>query len=297
MEKRYESLTLFEFQQQFPDDQACYHYLAGRKWPNGFICEKCGHTHHCKGKLEQTRQCTKCGYQSTPTSNTLFHKVKFPILKAFYIVYFISTNKQGISSTELSRKLGLRQKTCWSFKQKVMKAMASSQQFPILGKVEVDEMVVGQQEEGTRGRQNEDKKLVVVAIEREGKGIGRMYARVIKDGSNVSLRPFFEDHIAPGAEIKTDKWKGYNPLQKQFPNLTQVKSGEKGVNFPHMHRAIMMLKTWLRGTHHSVEHLQAYLDEYCYRFNRQLMKGKIFDNLLDRMLAHEPVYCKKLTIY
>ena len=111
------------------------------KWFGGFKCERCAHTHYCKGKLDRTRQCTKCGYQATPTSNTLFHKVKFPILKALYIVYFVATNKQGISSTELSRKLGLRQKTCQSFKRKAMIAMASSQGYPLKGKVEVDETV------------------------------------------------------------------------------------------------------------------------------------------------------------
>ena len=152
MEKKYQSLSLFEFQSQFPDDDACYKYLASRKWSNGFKCEKCGHHHYCKGKQKYTRQCTKCRHQESPTSNTLFHKVKFPILKAFYIVYFISTNKKGISSTELSRKLSLRQKTCWSFKRKVMKAMGSSGNYPLTGKVEVDEFVVGKQEEGTKGR-------------------------------------------------------------------------------------------------------------------------------------------------
>lgn len=230
MEKRYESLTLFEFQQQFPDDQACYDHLANLKWPEGFICEKCKHTHYCKGKLARTRQCTKCGNQATPTSGTLFHKVKFPILKAFYIIYFIATNKQGIASTELSRKLGLMQKTCWAFKQKVMKAMVSSQRSPMLGKVEVDETVVGQEEEGTKGRQNENKKLVVVAIEREGKGIARMYARWIKDGSHQSLKPIFDDHIDPKAVIKTDEWKDYGSLKSEFPNLEQVPSGKKGNN-------------------------------------------------------------------
>ncbi|HBH07640.1 MAG TPA: IS1595 family transposase [Flavobacteriales bacterium] len=150
--------------------------------------------------MKHTRQCTRCGYQAAPTSGTLFHQVKLPILKAFYIVYFIATNKQGISSTELSRKLGLR--------QKAMKAMASSLKYPIMGKVEVDETVVGKQEEGTKGHQNEDKKLVVVAIEREGKGINRMYARVIEDGSHASLKPFFEDHIDPGAKVSTNEWKG-----------------------------------------------------------------------------------------
>jgi len=297
MEKKYQSLTLFEFQQQFSDDKACFEHLAKLKWPNGFVCEKCGYNHSCRGKLERTRQCTKCGYQATPTSNTLFHKLKFPIVKAFYIVYFVATNKQGVSSTELSRKLGLRQKTCWSFKQKVMKAMKSSQQFPLLGKVEVDEMVVGQQEEGIKGRQLGKKKLVLVAIKRNGKGVDRMYARVVKNASNKSVEPFFIDHIDPSADVKTDKWKGYDALSKQYPKLRQVSSGRKGTNFPDMHRVIMMFKAWLRGTHHSVKHLQGYLDEYCYRFNRSLMKEDIFDNLLNRMVLHRPVYYKNFTIY
>jgi len=126
MEKRFQSLSLFEFQSLFPDDNACLQYLADTKWSNGFKCSKCGHEKYCKVKQPHSRQCTKCRLKASPTSNTLFHKVKFPLLKAFYIVYFVSTNKKGISSTELSRKLNLRQKTCWSFKRKVMKAMASS---------------------------------------------------------------------------------------------------------------------------------------------------------------------------
>lgn len=296
MEKKYESLTLFEFHRQFPDDQTCFDYLAKLKWPEGFVCEKCGHNHSCKGKLDRTLQCTKCGYQATPTSNTLFHKVKFPILKAFYIVYFISTNKQGISSTELSRKLGLRQKTCWSFKQKVMKAMKSSKKHPLSGSVEVDETVIGQQEEGTRGRENKRKRLVAIAIERKGKGISRMYARVIANAGNKSLKPFFEDHISTDAQVKTDRWKGYTPLKTKYPNLEQIESGIKGGNFPDMHRIIMMMKSWLRGTHHAVDHLQSYLDEYCYRFNRSVMKKDVFQNLMQRMAAHHPVFIKNISI-
>jgi len=288
MEKKYDSLTIFEFQEQFPDNDSCQNYLAEMKWPDGFKCERCGHSRYCAGKLAHTRQCTKCKYQATPTSGTLFHKVKFPLLKAFYIVFYMGTSKKGIASTELSRKLGLRQKTCWLFQQKVMKAMASSGKYPLIGKVEVDETVVGQQEEGVVGRQNNRKKQVVLAIEKKGKGVGRMYARVIDNAGSKQLKPFFRDHISPQAMIKTDKWRGYMPLKKQYPNLLQIDSGKKGKNFPDLHRTIMMFKAWLRGIHHSVDNLQAYLDQYCYRFNRSQMKGAIFDNLLARMVEHSP---------
>jgi len=289
MEKRYKSLSLFEFQQMFPDDQSCMDHLAKLKWPGGFVCEKCKHRKYCKGKLEQTRQCTSCGYQATPTSGTMFHKVKFPLLKAFYIVYFMSTNKKGISSTELSRKLNLRQKTCWLFRKKVAQAMKSSKQYPLKGTVEVDEMVVGQQEEDVVGRANKKKKLVIVGIEKQGKGVSRMYAKVISNANEESFKPFFADYIDKEAKIRTDGWSTYQTFLDQYPNLMQEKSGKKGENFNDMHRVIMMFKAWLRGIHHSVMHLQDYLDEYAYRFNRSFMKENIFDNLIARAVKLSPV--------
>lgn len=294
MENKFKSLTIFEFQERFPDEDACFEYLIELKWGNGFVCPNCGHTNYCKGKRKHDRQCTSCHRIVSPTSGTLFHKLKFSILKAFYIVYYISTNKKGISSTELSRKLGLRQKTCWSFKQKVMRAMKSSGRYKIRGKAEADETVVGGQEEGTKGRKNKKKKLVVFAIERKGKGVSRMYGKVIKQSSSKELGAFLESVLEKDASIKTDKWRGYQPLGKKFSNLLQIESGKKGNNFPDLHRAIMGFKGWLRGMHHQVEHLQAYIDEYCYRFNRSFMKEGIFDNLLVRMVNAPPVTYKQI---
>jgi len=219
MEKIFKSLSLFEFQNRFRSDDDCMEHLSLLKWPNGFVCERCQNQKYCKGTLRQTRQCTKCGYQATPTSGTLFHKVKFPLLKAFYIVYFMSTNKKGISSTELSRKLDLRQKTCWSFRTKVSKAMKRSEKYPMDGQVEVDEFVVGQQEEGVVGRKNDKKKTVIIAIQKEAKGVKRMYARVIGNCSNAKFKPFFEEHISKNAQIKTDGWSGYTPFKKNTRTL------------------------------------------------------------------------------
>ncbi len=288
MEKRFESLTIFDFQQQFPDDKSCMNYLSNVKWSSGFICPQCSNTKYCNGHKEHIRQCTKCNYLASPTSGTLFHKVKFPLLKAFYIVYYISTNKKGISSTELSRKLGLRQKTCWLFKQKVMQAMKSSGNNKIKGKAEVDETAVGGQEEGVVGRKNGKKKLVVFAIEKTGRGVSRLYGKVITRSSAKELGDFMKANIDTRAIVKTDEWTGYKPLKKEFPNLSQIPSGKKGENFPDLHRVIMGFKGWLRGMHHHADHLQAYINEYTYRFNRNFMKANIFDNLLNRMMLAKP---------
>jgi hypothetical protein len=263
-------------------------YLSNSKWSEGFTCPQCGNTKYCKGDKVHIRQCTKCNYLAWPTSGTLFHKVKFPLLKAFYIVYYISTNKKGISSTELSRKLGLRQKTCWLFKQKVMQAMKSSGNNKIKGKAEVDETVVGGQEEGVVGRKNGKKKLVVFAIEKTGRGVSRLYGKVIEHSSAKELGDFMKANIERDAIVKTDEWAGYKPLKKDFANLSQLSSGKKGENFPDLHRVIMGFKGWLRGIHHHADHLQAYINEYSYRFNRNYMKATIFDNLLNRMMIAKP---------
>ena len=104
-----------------------------------------------------------------------------------------------------------------------------------------------------------------------------------------------KDHIAPNADVRTDKWAGYKGLEAEFPNLIQEKSEKKGKNFKELHRTIMMFKARLRGVHHSVLHLQPYIDEYTYRFNRHKMKEDIFENLMKRMVDSEP-YTYKMII-
>jgi len=190
---------------------------------------------------------------------------------------------------ELSRKLNLRQKTAWSFKRKVMAAMKSSGNHPLEGQVEVDEFVVGGKEKGVKGRQHgAKKKKVVIAIEKKGKGVSRIYAKQIDDYSKKSILPFMRQHISANADLKTDGWTAYDNISDEFP-LHQQELSQGGSNFPSLHRCIMMLKAWLRGTHHHVNDLQPYLDEYTYRYNRHLMKRGIFENLITRMIKHPPL--------
>ena len=294
MEQRYNSLSLFEFQEKFPDDNSCMSYLSDEKWKDGFVCPSCGHLKYCSAKRPYDRQCTKCNRIASPTSDTLFHKVKFPILKAFYIIYFLSTNKKGISTTELSRKLSLRQKTCWLFKRKVMTAMKSSGSNKIKTNSEVDETVVGGQEENVKGRKNDKKKLVVFAIEKKKRAVSRLYGKVIKHSSAKELGDFMKETLEEECNIKTDCWSGYKPLVKEFKNLTQILSGKKGDNFTDLHRTIMMFKAWLRGVHHKVRDLQAYIDEYTYRYNRNFMKEGIFYNLMNRMIKGKKITYKQI---
>ena len=136
-----------------------------------------------------------------------------------------------------------------------------------------------------------EKRLVVVALEILGKeGVGRAYAQVINSASAKEFKSFFNDYISTEAHVVTDIWKGYLPLKKNYPSLEQVPSN-KGANFPELHIHIMNIQGWLRGIHHhcSKEHLQGYLDEFHYRYNRRNHMNTIFDNLISRMVRNAPV--------
>ena len=219
----------------------------------------------------------------------MFDKVKFSLLVAFHIVFKIATKKKGMSTLELSREFELRQKTCWGFKWKIQKAMQSSMQNPLEGLVHVDEFLVGGPEEQKRGRSLGSKKLVVVALEVTKDGVGRAYAGIIEHASSKELGAFLNKYVSKEAQVITDEWKGYTPLKKQYLKLEQIASDD-GKKFKDIHIHIMNVKGWLRGIHHhcSKEHMQGYLDEYHYRYNRRSNMGSIFDLLLKKMVAKPP---------
>jgi transposase-like protein len=283
------------FHKQFKDEQSCYEYIAGVKWANGYKCKRCGNGKYCKGKKLFSRRCIKCRYDESPTAGTMFDKCKFSILIAFHIVFKIGTKKKGMSSLELSHEFELRQPTCWEFKWKIQQAMQSSKQYPLEGEVYVDEFFIGGPEEQKRGRSKGNKRLVVVALEKVKKGVGRAYAQVIENASAQEFTPFFNTYISKNAKVITDEWNGYLPLKEQYKALKQIPS-DAGENFPDLHIHIMNLKGWLRGIHHhcSKERLQGYLDEYHYRYNRRNYMGTIFHKLIKRMVDGEPKRLKSV---
>lgn len=284
---KFTGVNSITFNKRFKHDSVCYEYLSLIKWENGFICRKCNYAKYYKGKKAFSRRCLRCKYDESPTANTMFNKLKFSILIAFHIAFKISTKKKGMSSLELSSEFELRQKTCWAFKRKVQLAMRSSLKSPLTGMVHVDEFVIGGPEEGKKGRSKGLKKLIVLAIEILEDGVGRAYAEVIENSSAKELGGFLVKYVSKDAEVTTDKWRGYLPLKMEFLKLKQVAS-EDGKNFKELHIHIMNIKGWLRGIHHhcSKKHMQNYLDEYHFRYNRRSNMGTIFDVLIRKMVNY-----------
>lgn len=277
-----------KFNQRFKNNDDCLEYLSELKWAEGFICKRCQNNKFGNGKIPYNRRCTRCRYDESPTAGTMFEKLKFSLLIAFHIAFKISTKKKGMSSTELSSEFELRQKTCWSFKLKVQQSMQSSLNHLLTGTIHVDEFMIGGPEKDKRGRSKGLKKLIVLAIEILEDGVGRAYAEVIEHSSADELGAFLRKYISKDATIVTDKWRGYTPLKKEFVNLKQVDSDD-GKNFKDLHIHIMNIKGWLRGIHHhcSKEHMQNYLHEYHFRYNRRSNMGTIFDVLMRKMVFFE----------
>ncbi len=278
--------NLLEFTEHFQSDTDCKEYLANIKWKSGFICLKCEHkASQIRNNLSRT--CNKCSYTESASANSLFHKVKFGLRKAFFICFEMSTTTKSLSASQMGVRFGITEKTARLFMHKIREAMKSSEQNPISGIVHVDEFVIGGKEKGKVGRSyNTKKKKVVTAVELTDKGkVKRMYAMSIEDYSSKQLVSIFEKHIDKDAEITTDLWCGYRPLSERNYKIKQIESNG-GMNFQALHTMIHQVKSWIRTTYSWVSkfNINRYLNEFCYRINRSQNKANIFNNLIIRMV-------------
>ena len=289
-------LSRKEFRAKFGSEDQCLAYLSIVKWGEEYSCRKCKNKRFSAGKKKYNRRCSRCGYDESPTSHTLFHKIKFGIENGFEMAYDIVTSKKGASSIWLAERFGVKQTTAWLFRRKVQEAMKSSEQFPLEDEVHVDEFEIGTPKKGEQGRSKSEKKIrIVIALEYRNGKPGRGYARVIDDYSAKSLKTIFDVHIDKQAKITTDGWTGYAPLKKAYPHFEQ-KLSDKGQNFKMLHIQIRNFKNWLRGVHSYCHesYINQYIQEYFFRFNRLNFRTTILEKLLNRMIVHTPINYKSI---
>jgi transposase-like protein len=214
-------------------------------------------------------------------------------------MWWVAAQKNGASALGLQRVLGLRSyRTAWTWLHKLRRAMVRPGRDRLAGTVEIDETYLGGVEKGVRGRQVEAKTLIVVAAQEDGGRIGRIRLRQIADASAASLIPFVQHSVEPGSVIHTDGWLGYEPLEKNGyrHSVTVLRGRERSPSelMPRVHRVVSLLKRWLLGTHQgavSHKHLDYYLDEFTFRFNRRRSRsrGKLFFRLVQQAVNIEPV--------
>ncbi len=283
--------NLLEFAARFRSDEDCKEYLAGIKWRSTFNCVKCGH-HGSQIRKDHSRTCNKCSHTESASANTLFHKVKFGLRKAFFICFEMSTTTKSLSASYVAERFGVTEKTARLFMHKVREAMKSSENYPMDGNVEVDEFVVGGKEKGKVGRSYDvKKKKAVCAVEYTDDGkVKRMYSMKIDNFSAKELKKIFVKHISKEANVTTDKWKGYWPIMSDY-QIEQIES-DFGNNFQKLHTMIHQVKSWIRTTYSWVSdfNIDRYFAEFCYRLNRSQSKNNIFNNLIERMVGADKIY-------
>ncbi len=287
--------NLLEFTERFKTNEDCKEYLSNYKWENGYYCVKCGHN-ASQMRADFSKTCNKCSHIESASANTLFHKVKFGLRKAFFICFEMSTTTKSLSASYMGVRFGVTEKTARLFMHKVREAMKSSGENPMDGEVEVDEFTVGGKEEGKVGRSYDTKKKKsVTAVQYTDKGkVRRMYIMQIENYSSKELLKIFDKHISQRAKVLTDNWKGYRPISRAY-NIKQIESNN-GANFKTLHTMIHQVKSWIRTTYSwvSASNINRYFDEFCYRLNRSQSKNTIFNNLIQRMVACDKKYQQNL---
>lgn len=291
--------TIMEFEQEFNTEEACLEYIFRLRWPEGFRCARCSHPEAWKTG-RGLYHCKRCHFQTSVTAGTIFQDTRKPLRLWFWAIWYITNQKHGVSALGLQRILGLGSyQTAWTWLHKLRYAMVRPGRERLSGTVEVDETYIGGEKSGKRGRGAAGKTLVVVAAQEDGDRIGRIRLLRVLDASAKSLGGAVQKCIEPGSVVRTDDWKGYTRLDTLgYIHSTVRKESHVGENLlPLVNRVVSLLKRWLLGTHQGavqLSHLDYYLDEFTFRFNRRRSRsrGKLFYRLVQQAVAVDPIPAK-----
>ena len=289
---------MLEFESFFPDEDACRLFLERMRWPEAFICPNCSISSKAAWRSRRgLLLCPRCRQQTSVTAGTIFEGTRKPLRLWFHAVWELTSHKYGANAMSLQRVLGFGSyRTAWAWLHKLRRAMVRPGREQLVGPVEADESYVGGQESGVHGRQTIKKAIVAIAVEVKERGMGRIRLRHVPDLSAGSLEGFIDDVVQPGAIVHTDGWRGYAGLSsKGFKHQITVVTASPDpahVVMPGPHRVAALLKRWLLGTLQggvSKQHLDYYLDEFTFRFNRRTSRarGLLFYRLLSQAVRTE----------
>ena len=284
-----------ELEERFSDEEACRQYLFDLRWPEGFRCPRCQGSQAWK-MSRGLWLCGACRHQISVTAGTIFQDTRYPLSVWFRAIWQVTSQKNGASALGVMRVLGLGSyKTAWAWLHKLRRAMVRSGRDRLSGAVEVDEVYLGGEHPGRRGRGAAGKALVLIAAQADGAKIGRIRLARIANASESMLIPAVVQGVEPGSQVLTDGWSGYVGLEARgYAHAVVRKTAIVGENLlPRVHRVASLLERWLLGTHQgAVAHFQLdyYLDEFTFRFNRRTSRsrGKLFYRLIQQAVQAPP---------
>lgn len=291
--------TLTEFIDRFSTEAACRDFLVSLRWADGFCCPRCLGRKAWPLRGRGVMKCALCGYQVSVTAGTIFQDTRKPLRQWFQAIWLVTSQKHGASALSLKQNLGHGSyETAWVWLHKLRAAMVRPDRDRLAGRVEVDEAWIGGLDpDHIGGRHANSKSIVAVAAEERGRGLARVRMRRIyaADGSNP--QSFIRDVVTPGSVVHTDGWMGYVGLDKLgYQHERTLLRSKRAASelLPRVHLVVSLLKAWLLGTHQgavSDEHLDYYLDEFSFRFNRRRSRhrGLLFLRLLENAVRIDPL--------
>ena len=290
-----ETISMLEFMKRFGTEESCREYLYKMRWPEGFVCPKCGEQDEPYDiKARNKYQCRHCTHQASATAGTIMDKTRTPLTKWFLAIYLMGQDKRGCSALKLKRELNIAYDTAWTMSHKIRKAMGDRDSLYLLsGTVEIDDSFFGAAHEGSKRGRGTDKTPVAFALSVDEKGRpGYLRAKVCSAVDGENLVEFAKDCIAPGSLLRSDGLSSYNKLSKEGYSLDAKIFNPKDSpeHLKWIHILISNAKAFIAGTYHGLDdvHLQAFLDEFCYRFNRRRWGGQLFARTLNACADAKP---------
>ena len=301
--------SLSQFQEAFPDEASCAAFLSERRWPEGFVCPGCGEQRAAALKSRAyTYECLDCGRQTSATAGTVMHRSKLPLTTWFWAARLMATHSNGMSARQLEDQLGVTYKTAWLLTQKLRRSMVDPDRDPLEGVVEVDQAEIPFREgDAFFEPGNAGKILVAGAVEvidrdthqpkprrKHAKYLdtrsGRIRLAMIADNSAASIEAFVRTNVKRGATLLTDGHASYPGLidYRHDPRIVGKMAGH--VVLPWIHRAFSLMKRWGLGTYHGLRrtHVDTYLNEFVFRYNRRFHRHVSFEALLGLAAHHAP---------
>jgi hypothetical protein len=301
-------VTWNQFLDWFATEEACLAYLERLRWPQGFVCPRCGVAAEPYRSSRARLMCRSCSTQNTVTAGTIFEKTRTPLRVWLAAAWYVTNQKHGVSALGLQRVLGLGSyQTAWTMLHRLRRAMVRPERERLRGIVEVDEtyLSITDREQPIargrgKGRTSQTHQIpVAIAVElHEPKGFGRLRLERIHRGSTEEVIPFVLANIEPGSQVRTDGSAVYRDLADLgYLHQRTVHMGSDipaHVSMVGVHRVAALVKRWVLGTHQGAvqpAHLDAYLDEFVFRFNRRASRsrGLLFYRLLEQAVVTDPL--------
>lgn len=302
-------MNLYSLAKKFPTEEHALAYWMKTRWPDGVRCLACDHdkcylieTKGKTGKPARLFECADCGLHFSATTGTLFHDSHLPLQKWFMAIALMVESKKGISANQVSRHIGVTYKTAWYLCHRIREAMQEPKTLKLGGEsitVEIDETYIGGKKRGAGVKAAKRSKTIVVGMaERDGS----IFLQTVKSSKTKHVQPIVDSKLdAKTEKIVTDgdgKFKTFIPKEKHVIGVHKKELWDKNwTSTQTVENAFSLFKRGIVGNYHqlSEEHLDRYLGEFCWRYNRRRMQPWLFDMTLQNLSAKKPLPYKDLT--